>query len=115
MELHTVDRQVAVADGHHLAVGCRGGDLEHVRDAGRRERVVAPGRKVLGQAREDSATVVRDRRRLAVDELTRGPHLAPESLHDRLVAEADAQRGRPWREPFDDGRRGTRVLRTAWA
>ena len=33
-----------------------------------------------------------DRARLAVDEPLRGADLAPECLHDRLVAEADAER-----------------------
>ena len=71
VELHAVDRELAVAHGHHLAVGGGRGDLEAVRDRRRGERVVAARREVLRQAGEQAAPVVVDGGRLAVDERLR--------------------------------------------
>ena len=113
MELDAFDRQLAVADAHHLAVGRPGGDLELVRDLDRGERVVAAGLEVLRHPGEDALAVVLDERRLAVQERLRGPDLAAERLDDRLVAEADAERRHPRPEPADQLDRDARVLRTA--
>ena len=82
-----------MAHGHHLSVGGRGGNLEPVRDARDRERVVAARGQLGREAGEDAAPVVRDRRRLAVDELPRRPDLTAEGLGKRLVAQADAEGG----------------------
>ena len=51
VELDAVDGQLAVTDGHHLAVLAGGGDLELVGDPRGGERVVAAGEEVLGQVR----------------------------------------------------------------
>ena len=80
---------------------------KHVGHGRRRERVVAPGEEVLGQPGEDAAAVVRDDRRLAVHELARLADLAAEDLHDRLVAEADAER----RARAERDARGSRASR----
>ena len=71
MELDAFDRQLAVADAHHLAVGRPRGDLQLVRDRDRGERVVAAGLEVLRQPGEDAAAVVLDGRRLAVQQRLR--------------------------------------------
>ena len=83
MELDAVDRQLAMADGHHLALAARGRDLELARDRRRRERVVAPGLEALGQALEQPAAVVLDLARLAVDEPLRLADLANNFLGTR--------------------------------
>ena len=96
MELDAVDRQLAVPHGHHLAVGRRRRDLEARRArASRRASGSGPARKSSGRPAKMPAAVVRDDRRLAVHELARLPDLAAEDLHDRLVAEADAERRHP--------------------
>ena len=92
MELHAVERELAVAHGHHLAVGRRRGHLEDVGHRRRGERVVAAGQEVRRQAGEDAAPVVGDERRLAVHELARLADLPAEDLDERLVAEAHAER-----------------------
>ena len=102
MELDAVDRELAVANGHHLAVGGRRGDLERVRYAGGRERVVAAGLELVGKPAKEAASVVVHVARLAVDERAGQADLAAEGLDDRLVAEADAERGDAGREPLDD-------------
>ena len=104
VELHAVQRQLAMPHGHHLAVRRRRRDLEDVGHGRRCERVVAAGEEVLGQAGEDAAAVVGDGRRLAVHELPRAADLAAEDLHDRLMPEADAEHGtRPARRSTIDG------------
>src|SRR5438270_8325765 len=95
MELDAVDRQLAVADGHHLAFVAGRGDLELVRDALRGERVVAARLEARRKAGEEALPVVVDGARLAVDEPSREPDLAAERFDDRLVAEADAERRHP--------------------
>src|SRR5919197_194480 len=92
MELDALRRQLAVADRHHDAATA-GGDLEargHV--AVDHERVIAPDRQRRRQAGEDRAPVVLDRGRLAVNRDV-ADDLAAERLRQRLVAQADAQRG----------------------
>ena len=85
----------------------RRGNLELVGDVLCGERVVATGGEALRQPGEDAAAVVVDRRSLC-----RGgarcacADLAAERRDDRLVAEADAERGR--------GRREARAISRAW-
>ncbi len=66
MELHALGRQLAVAQPHQHVLAARG-LLQAVGQLGvDHERVVAPHRQGRGQAAEDRAAVVLDRRRLAV-------------------------------------------------
>ena len=98
-----------VADAHHLAVV---GPRRHDEVAGHRrrgERVVAADLDLVGQAREDPAAVVRDEARLPVQERSRLADLAAERLHDRLMAEADAECPRRRPEPPDELDRHARV------
>src|SRR4051794_26107555 len=115
MELDAVDRQLAVADGHHVALGAARRDLELLRDRGCSERVVAAGLEALGQALEEPAAVVLDLTRLAVDEPLRLADLAAEGLDDHLVAEADAERRHARAEPPDELDRDARARRPAGA
>src|SRR6266536_1765052 len=92
MELHAFDRQLAVAHAHHLAVVAPSRDLEHVRHARRRERVVATDLEVLRQPAENALAVVLDRARLAVQQALRARDLAAERLNHRLVPQAHAER-----------------------
>lgn len=115
MELDALDRELAVADAHHLSVRSPGGDFELVGNLGRRERVVAAGLEPLGQAREDALAVVLDRGGLPVEERLRGPDLAPEGLDDCLMAEADAERRHARTEPPDQLDRDARVRGPAGA
>ncbi len=113
MELDALDRELAVAHPHHLAVGRPGRDLELVGDLDRRERVVAAGLEVLGEAGEHAPAVVLDEGRLSVQERLCGPDLASEGLDDRLMAEADPERWHARPEPADQLDRDPRVRRTA--
>src|SRR5215218_2615200 len=108
VELDAVDAELAVADGHHLALVARRRDVELLGDRRRGERVVAAGDEVVGEATEEPESVVVDHAGLPVDERLRRPDLAAEDFDDRLVAEADAQRRDPRGEPPDDlaGRAG---------
>ena len=71
MELHALDRQLAVAQAHDRAVGGLGGDLEHVGQPSAidHEGVVAGGLERVGQAGEHAGAVVVHERRLAVHQL----------------------------------------------
>ena len=97
-----------MAHGHHLSVGGGGGNLELVRDAGDREGVVAARGQLVRDPGKEAAAVVLDRGRLAVDELPRRPDGASEGFGQRLVAEADAERGDAGGESLQDldGRAG---------
>ena len=55
MELHALDRELAVPQAHHETVLRLGGDLEHVghRLAGHDQRVVAGGGERVGEPGED--------------------------------------------------------------
>ena len=115
MELDALDRELAVAYPHHLAVGRASGHLELVRDREGGERVVAARLERVGQAREDALAVVLDGRGLPVQERLRLSDLAAERLDDRLVAEADAERRHGRAEPPDQLDRDARVLGPARA
>src|SRR3954462_4123419 len=91
MELDAFDRQLAVADAHHLAVVAPRSHLELVRDTRRRKRVVAADLEPLRQATEDAAPVVLDAARLPVEQALRAADLAAERPDHRLVAETDAE------------------------
>jgi hypothetical protein len=100
VELDSVHGQLAVANGHDLAIRSRRGDLELVGHARRGERVVAARLELVGQPRKSP------RRRARRSSPCRGraaarADLAAERLDDRLVAEADAER-RHAGEPLDD-------------
>ena len=87
MELDALGGQLAVADAHHDAAAA-GGDLEAGGDVlVDHQRVVAPDGQRRGQAREDRAAVVLDRRGLAVDGQMADDRAA-EGLRERLVAQA---------------------------
>src|SRR5690349_3412534 len=92
MELHALDRQVAVADAHDLAVLAARGHFELVGNRRRGQRVVTTDLESLRQPLEDAAAVVLDHARLAVEQALRAPDLAAERLDDRLMAKADAER-----------------------
>src|SRR5580765_41139 len=91
MELHTLDRQLAVTYAHHLAVIAPRRHLEHVGHARRGERVVPPDLEPLRQAAEQALAVVLDDARLAVQQPSRAVYLAAERLHHGLVPEAHAE------------------------
>src|SRR3954447_9485631 len=91
MELDAFDRQLAVADAHHLAVVAPRSDLELVRDTRRGERVVAPDLQPLWEIAEHAAPVVLDAARLPVEQALSAADLAAERPDHRLVAEADAK------------------------
>src|SRR5512133_1008666 len=106
VELDTVDRELAMANRHHLAVTTGRRDLQLVGEGRRSQGVVAAGKEVVRQVAEDAAAVVAADARLSVDERPRLPDLAAEDLDDRLVATADTERGSTRREPADDLGRG---------
>src|SRR5690606_37804593 len=95
MELHALDRELAVAQSHQFAVVAEGGGLEA---AGKDrqldgERVIADRAVALGQPAEDALAVVRDRRALAVHHPARAHHAGAERGPDRLVPQTDAENG----------------------
>src|SRR5919202_191141 len=103
MELDALHRKLVVPDAHDGAVLRQRGDdqaLRH-RPGLDDERVVAGRLEALVQAPVDALPVVRYLRRLAVDGLATH-YVRPESLPDRLVAEADAEDGDPIRGLLDE-------------
>jgi hypothetical protein len=106
-----------MAHAHDLAVVGSRRDLELVGQARRldRERVVARGHERGRQACEYAATVVRDRRELAVHHVLRAHDPAAERLADRLVAEAHAEDRHAAGEPPDQRHRDAGLVRRARA
>jgi hypothetical protein len=113
MELHALDGVLTVTDRHDLAVLRSRGDDERCGNPRRGERVVPAGLELRGQSPEDAAAVVLEDARLPVQERARLSHLSSVGLDDRLVPEADAERGRRRAEADDELERATRVGRTA--
>ena len=113
MELNPLDGQLAVTDRHdHIPT--EGASLEHVGQLRRgHERVVATDLERLRQTAEDRPAVVLDRRRLPVHRLM-ADDLSPPRLHERLVAEAYAERWDPGgREAADRLERDPGLVRGA--
>ena len=118
MELHALDRELAVAQAHHQPVLGLGGDLEHVghRVAGDDERVVARRGERVRQPGEHAGVRVADLRRLAVHHVRRAHDRAAVQLADALQAEAHAEHGdAPLAEVPDRGVREPGVGRAARA
>src|SRR6188768_3149259 len=82
MELHALDRQLAVPDRHDLAILGRSGHVEHRRQARALdgERMVARRVEWRRHVLENTALVVDDRRQLAVHDALRTDHPGTESL-----------------------------------
>jgi hypothetical protein len=76
-----------------------------------RERVVAAGFDLRRQAGEDTLTIVVNTARLAVEQRSRLADRADERLDDRMMAEADAERGHGRTERTDELHRDTAVRR----
>ena len=95
MELHALDRELAMAQAHHQPVFRFGGHLEHVGHgvALHDERVVARRGERARQTGEHAHAVVPDLRGLAVHHARRAHDVAAVELADALQAEADAEHG----------------------
>ena len=94
VELHPFGGQLAMADRHHDPVGRRL-TLEHVGKLADRRPASGSGPPPAGrQPAEDRAAVVLDDRRLAVDRVV-GDDASTQGLHERLVAQADAEHRDP--------------------
>ena len=93
VELHALERPLAVAQAHHDAAVRPRRHLEaRGHGLGRdHERVVARGGEDVRQPGEDRLAVVADLGGLAVHELRRAHDLAAERLAEGLVPEADAE------------------------
>src|SRR5450756_1058447 len=92
VELHAVDRQLAVPHAHHHVLRVPGAEFENVgQGLVDDQRVVAGGREGVGQPGEDAAAVVADLVGLAVHGGAGAAHHAPVHLADGLVPEADAE------------------------
>src|SRR5271167_930322 len=93
MELHTFYLHLLMTDTHDEPVRGAGRDFQAVRQ--RRalddQRVVARGRKGIGEPRKDGLAIMGYKAGLAVHDLRRSYHPASERLADRLVPEAHAQ------------------------
>src|SRR4051794_23091552 len=116
VELHALRGQLAVADRHDDAAA-GGGDLEDGRQRFllHDQRVIAPHGQRRGDAREDRAAVVGDRRRLAMHREVADDGAA-EGLGERLVAQADAERrDAGLGKPLDDLEADARLVRGARA
>src|SRR5262245_49012511 len=106
MELHALDRELAVAHRHDLAVVRPSRELERLGAALAldHQAVVARRLERARQAGEEPAPVVVDLRGLAVHQRARAHHTPAEGLADALVPEADAEhRDAALREGADRG------------
>ncbi len=95
---------------HDLAVVGTGGDHEVVGNRHRCERVVAADLDLIGESGEDTLAVVVYDARLPVEQRTSLTHRAAEGLHDRLVAQTDAERRHLGTERADELEREPGVL-----
>src|SRR6185312_5464410 len=95
MELHAVDRQLAVSQAHDQAVVGLGGDLEATRKRGPLDdqRVITRGREAGRDVLENALAAVADLAEFAMHRDRPADDLAAEGLPDGLVAEADAEDG----------------------
>ena len=75
--------------------------------------MVAAGEEVLGQPGEDAAAVVADGVALPCTSSRAWPTSPPNDLHDRLVAEADAESRDPDGQAPQDFRRDACLLRSS--
>src|SRR5947207_4665390 len=93
MKLHALDRKLAMAHAHDLAVFAGRGDLQAGRHrlALNNQRMIAGSGQRVGEAGEDAAVYVRDRRDIPIHDVLRANDAATERLSDRLVAQADAE------------------------
>ena len=105
----------SMPDGHDLAVARRSPRPRAAREPCGREGVVAADFELVREPGEQAAAVVPDGAGLPVHELLRGLDLAAEGFDDRLMAEADAQRGHGRCQAADNVRRGPGVGRPAGA
>ena len=103
VELHAPEGQAPVPQGHDLALGRRGHDLEARGQAfpGHEQRVVARGLERAGQAGEDPLAGMVDGRRLPVPGTAGADHLAAHGRAQALVAQADAEDRDPGAEAHD--------------
>src|SRR5262245_66640183 len=111
MELHALHWIRLVAHAHDLPVVGPRAHFEAARQARPldRQRMIARGREAIRDALEHAAAVVMDDGSLAVHHLAGVDDAPPESLPDRLVAEAHpAQRDLPG-ELLDPRHRDTRT------
>ncbi len=93
MELHAIDGLGFVSDSHDETIVALGADLEINGSAFAidDQRMVARRLERPVQAAEKPLGVVADARHFPVHRVGRPHHVAPESLADRLMAEADAE------------------------
>src|SRR5690606_34010367 len=122
MELHTFDRQAAVAHAHDLldaAIGIFGpcSDFEAVGQAFLldHQRVVASGIEGVRQAAEHTLPAMVDGGYLAVHDAPGANDPATEGGADGLVAEADAEQRNAAGEVFYRGDGNTRLIGRAGA
>src|ERR1700722_684352 len=95
MELHAIDRTLAVGQAHDEAVLGLGGHAQRFGQvlALDDQRMVARRRKRIGQVLEYARAAMADLGNFSVHRRFGAHHLAAESLADRLVAETDAEDG----------------------
>jgi len=110
MELHALDRQVAMAHAHDDAVRVPGrahevGGEVLVDDEG----VVAGGAEGVREAAEQALAIVMDVVALAVDGRIAATHAPAVRGGDALVPEAHAEHRHEWREAQDGGRGDARL------
>src|SRR6185437_7726924 len=93
MELHTVQRPLAMYEPHHQPVISPGGDAHALRQARALDdqRMISGCRKGIGEAFENAGAVMMVYRKLAMYRLGRAHDFSAHGLADRLQPEADAQ------------------------
>src|SRR6185437_8796020 len=115
MKLDALDRKLAMAHAHDLAVLAGGGHLEARRHrlALDDQRMIAGSGQRVGEAGKDAAAAVRDRRDFAMHDALRAYDPAAERLPDRLVAQADPEYGYSAGEALDQRHRDPGLIRRA--
>src|SRR5690348_6167826 len=93
MELHAVQRPLAMGNAHDETVLCPGIDAQALGQAAAfdDQRMIARRLERVRQAGKDPAGVMMDCRELAVHRLGRANDLAAHRLADRLMTEADTE------------------------
>ena len=116
MELHSLHRELAMAQRHNFAIVAFGRDLERRRKGTSLDdqRVVSAGFERRRQIRKKRASVMPDHGCFSMHEAGSADHLSAIRFGDALMSKANAQDGNFGAEALDDFFADARFARRAW-
>ena len=117
MELHAIDRIVAMLEAHDDSILGLGGDLQMIRQrfSVDDQRVITGRDERIRQSLEDPLAIVLDERCLAMHQLRSADHISAEGIANRLMSETHAQHRNLAGHMLDDPDRNPGLARRAWS